>query len=104
MSTALIVEILLGVLACIVGVVTFLAASNANRQQARATMTAVDAAAYQRAQQIYESALASLRIDLENMRDESQRLRESNDRLRAEVTELRLEIGRLRLGLHDGAG
>lgn len=102
MSSAVVVEILLGLLTAIVGIVTYIAASNANRMQAKVSMIAVDAAAYERAQEIYESALASLRTDLANMREESERLRASNEQLRQEVFALRMEIGKLRGGLSNG--
>jgi ABC-type phosphate transport system auxiliary subunit len=102
-----IVEVLLGLITPIIGVIAFVAASNANKNQAKAQMSAVDATAYERAQKIYEGALATLRTDLEDMRQETKRLRdsndrlsESNDRLRAEISDLRAELVRMRGGTH----
>ena len=96
MSDALIVQILLGVLTIVIGVATYLSASRANQQQDRAATVAVDAAAYTRAREIYEGALGTLRVDVENMRIEIVAHRESNNALRVEIGSLRESNNALR--------
>lgn len=89
MNSTIIVEILLGLLTLIVGLVTFMAASRTQRQQHMADRTAVDAAAYERAREIYESALQTLREELSSTRSELLTAR-------GDIMALRDEIGRLR--------
>jgi chromosome segregation ATPase len=94
MTTALAVEILLGLMAAGMTAAAFFAATRANRAQSQAVQTSVDADAYKRAREIYEGALGTLRTEVESMRLEVTRLRESNDRLREEIAGLRAELGR----------
>lgn len=89
MTATLIIEILLGVLTVVVGLGSFLAATHANRLQARSAQMAVDAGAYARAKEIYEGALGELRLELESMR--------------AEIIRLRAEIVLLRSRLRNGS-
>lgn len=89
MSSTIIVEILLGLLTIIVGFVTFIAASRTQQQQHIAEKTSVDAAAYARAREIYESALQTLREELSSTRSELLTAR-------GDIMSLRDEIGRLR--------
>jgi uncharacterized protein with FMN-binding domain len=91
-SSAVVVEILLGLLTAVVAVAAYLSASRANREQAKAAIVAVDAGAYTRAREIYEGALGTLRVEVEGMRMEIVRLRESNELLREEIVTLHREI------------
>lgn len=101
MSTAIVVEILLGILAAAIAITSYTQAMRANHQQtlmaemhAKATTAAVDADAYARAKDIYEGALDTLRSELISTRSEIQTLRESNTSLRAEIVLLRAEIAK----------
>ena len=95
MSSTLVVELLLGLVTVVLGYNTFRSATQANREQSHAAVVAVDAAAYARARDIYESALDTLRAELVSTRDEIHSLRQSNDQLRAEIAPLRRSNERL---------
>jgi chromosome segregation ATPase len=123
-SSATLIEVLLGLIAAAIGISSYLQAKRANNEQARmtiaqaaATSATVDAGAFVRAKDIYEGALATLREELGTTRREMQDLRESNrslltelekvrretyearasnDGLKGEITKLRAEIGRLK--------
>ena len=116
MSPSLIVEILLGLVAAVLGYNTFRSATQANREQARAAVAAsnaaaatLDATAGTRAAQIYDSIIEQLtaeRADLRQQvtrllaelvstRDEIHSLRQSNDQLRGEIAPLRRSNERL---------
>lgn len=92
MDGTIIVEILLGLLTVTVGFVTFMAASRTQKQQSLSDQTAVDAAAYQRAKEIYESALQILRDDLNVTRSELLTARNEIISLRGEIANLREEL------------
>lgn len=92
MDSTVIVEILLGLLTVVVGFVTFMAASRTQRQQHVAERTAVDAAAYERAREIYESALQTLREELTSTRSELLTARSDILALRDEISHLRAEM------------
>lgn len=92
MTSTIVVEILLGLLTVVVGFVTFMAASRTQRQQHVADRTAVDAAAYERAKEIYESALQTLRADLSSTRSELLTARGEVMSLREEISHLREEL------------
>lgn len=89
MDSAIVVEILLAVLTCVVGAVAFFASTRANKIQATAAITAVDAEAYTRARQIYEGALGTLQGEVEDLRKEIVRLRQSNERMSMELHEMK---------------
>jgi predicted RNase H-like nuclease (RuvC/YqgF family) len=95
-SDSLIVEILLGLLTVAVTVAAFLSAKRANEEQSKSERIAVDAAAYQRAKEIYEGALDALHTEVNGLRTEVSRLRNSNNRLQDEVATLHQEIALLR--------
>jgi flagellar motility protein MotE (MotC chaperone) len=92
MNSTIIIEILLGLLTVVMGVVTFVAASRTQRQQALSDKTAVDASAYKRAREIYESALETLREELSSTRSELLTARSDIISLREEIAHLRAEL------------
>lgn len=110
MSTATLVEILLGLLTAAIAYSGYTSARQATRTQARAAIVAVDAGAYERAREIYEGAILQMRSDMETVKEESsslrksntelrdsnEKLRESNRALSAEVTALRREMEKTR--------
>ena len=95
MSTALVVEIILGLLTAAIAGAAYFAATRANRAQSDATKMGVDAAAYSRARELYESAItaqgSSLRGQITDLSAEVTRLRLQGVDLSAEVTRLRLQ-------------
>lgn len=112
------VEILLGLLSAAMTWWAIQSSRSANREQTRtqevqatAAIVAVDAAAYQRAKEIYEGALNTLHTELESTRAEIASLRksasdlqQSNIDLQGEVFKLRAQVVRLTLatgGLPD---
>lgn len=103
MSSTLVVEILLGLIAAVIGFSSFYQATRANREQARlalaqstATTKAVDAEAYERAREIYEHALNTLRAELRSTGTELHELRDSNEKLSTALREARTEISEVK--------
>lgn len=95
MSSAVVIEILLGALASSIAVLSYISATKANREQAKVARLEVDAEAYTRAKEIYESALAALRQEVIDMRAETLNVRQSNDSLRTSNDALRTEVQHL---------
>lgn len=89
-------EILLGVLTLIVGYSSFWLATRSTHAQGRAAVRAVDAAAYERARQIYEGALDTLREDLTATRGDLATTRSDLATTRNDLVTARREIGSLR--------
>lgn len=100
MSTSLLVEILLALLTIGLSAAAFFAATRANRAQASAAQTAVDAGAYQRAKEIYEGAIETLKGQTAQLHSEVLTLQGEVIRLRLQGTELSAEVTRLR-GVND---
>lgn len=96
MPEATIIEILLGVLAVVVGLVSFLAAKRADVAQANQAVITIDAQAYERAQTIYESAIATLERRVTYLETEVAELRKENDEQAVELARLRRENAGLR--------
>lgn len=92
MDSTVVIEIMLGLLTVTVGFVTFVAASRTQRQQSIEHQTAVDAAAFERAKEIYESALETLQTDLSSTRSELLSARNEIMSLRTEIAVLRDEL------------
>lgn len=101
MSTTLAVEILLALLATGLSAAAFFAATRANRAQAEAAETAVDAAAYQSAKGIYESAITSLRDQTRDLHDQVVNLQTEVSRLRTQSADLQTEVIQLRSSNRD---
>ena len=102
MSSSIVVEILLAVLAMVVGLGSFVGANRAGKAQTAVTIADIDAQAYERAKGIYESAIDTLEKQLIRLRDqlteldnEVMKLQESNRRMSMQVTDLRLANERL---------
>lgn len=96
MSASLAVEILLGLLTFSVSAVALFLGLRANKAQAQAASTAVDAAAYQRAKDIYESAIDSLKGQTTDLHDQVINLQTEVSRLRTQSADLQTEVSRLR--------
>jgi cell division protein FtsB len=96
MSQSLIVEILLAVLALMIGVGSFIGASRANAKQAITARDAVDQKAYERAQTIYEKAIGILETQVDGLQRRVEALETQVDTLTNSNDALMLEIGRLR--------
>lgn len=88
MSESLVVEILLGVLALAIGIGSFVGASRAAKVQAIGVRRGVEAGAYQRATDIYESAITSMESQMTRLREETVRLRQEIAALNTEVDKL----------------
>jgi peptidoglycan hydrolase CwlO-like protein len=94
-SDSTIVEILLGVLALVVGYSSYIGASRASTATSMATQADVDAEAYARAKSIYESAIDALEGHVS-------RLQKQIDILGGEITKLQqsnLDLQRSNLDL-----
>ena len=89
MTADRIIEILLALLSAAVGYASFRLSTKAGEAQDRATAVAVDAAAYDRAKELYESAIMTLRADLGNAREEIGRLNSEVSQLRRDLFEIR---------------
>jgi predicted RNase H-like nuclease (RuvC/YqgF family) len=99
----LILTVLLGILTAVIAYSAYRLASKANTAQSNATKTAVDAEAYKRARELYESAIKTveaeadrLRTEVTSLHDEVGRLRSINDTLTTEVRKLRREVAELK--------
>jgi septal ring factor EnvC (AmiA/AmiB activator) len=97
-----VIEILLALLSLAVGFMTYRFSTVAVAQQAKTDRAAVDAGAYERAREIYESALGTLRGDLEACRRDLSEtrlqiiaLRADNEKLLAELRSVRAELERM---------
>lgn len=95
MSADLTVQILLGLLVLVVGFSGYITASRATRAQSASADKAVDAAAFERARQIYEGALETLRDELASCRSELLSARGEISGLRHELARVRAELERL---------
>lgn len=95
MNQSIVVEILLGVLAVMIGIGAYLGAARANRASEITARDAIDQKAYERAQMIYESALrvseqqvSGLRERVMNLESKVQSLTDANYTLDAELSRL----------------
>jgi septal ring factor EnvC (AmiA/AmiB activator) len=96
MSTALIVEIILGVFTAGIAAIALIVGLRANKEQAKASSEAVDAMAYGRAKDIYESAIESLKEQTRALHDQVVDLQTEVSRLRTQSADLQSEVSRLR--------
>jgi predicted nucleic acid-binding Zn-ribbon protein len=95
MSQSIVVEILLSVLAVMIGIGSFVGASRANKAQADGAKSAIDANAYLRAKEIYEGAIDALQDQIVALREqmvsldtELTKLQQTNRNLILRVSEL----------------
>ena len=95
MSSSIIVEILLAVLAAMVGLGSFVGANRAGRLQATGTLADIDAKAYERARVIYESAIDTLNDHVVNLRAQMKSLDEEITRLQATNRSLIQQVSEL---------
>jgi peptidoglycan hydrolase CwlO-like protein len=107
----------LGIIVAVVAYATFRQAQRATKAQSDATKTVVDAAAYDRAKELYESAIKTVTDESDRLRLEVSRLhtevvrmntvnntlqgevgklQTANSTLQTEVTKLRREVAELR--------
>lgn len=96
MTAQLFTEVILGLLTAVVAVAAYLSAQKANQAQAKAQATAVDAAAYGRAKEIYEGAIEALQSQTADLHDQVEQLGAEVGRLRSANTRLSGEVDRLR--------
>ena len=97
MDTTLI-EILLVILAGIVGFIAYLGTKRADKAQAEVAVVTIDAQAYERAQQIYESAIETLEKRVAYLETQVNKLIAQNEEQATELLSLRRENTILRQG------
>lgn len=90
------IEVFLGLLTLIVGYTSFVMATRTTRIQEKASVRAVDAAAFDRAKQIYEGALDTLRGELVACRADLTTARSDLTTARSEIAGLRIDIAGLK--------
>lgn len=95
MSLDRVIEILLGLITCIVAYATFRLSTRTMQSENRASIKAVDAQAYQRAREIYEGAMDTLKDELAETRKDLASARSELDSARNEIIALRRDIARL---------
>lgn len=96
MTTEILVTAVGILLATAVSAAAFLSASRARRATAEASKSAVDAGAYGRAKEIYDSAIDQLQASVAELRAEINRLRSQAADLSGEITRLRATNEELR--------
>lgn len=107
-STSLIVEILLGLITIALGVGGYFGATKANRTQQETKQEEIDAQAYGRAKDIYESAIKSLQDNIVQLRQQMSdleaelvKLRRANGDLLTEVSKLRVSKAQIEAELEE---
>jgi peptidoglycan hydrolase CwlO-like protein len=102
MNSSVAIELLLGALTVVVGFVSYWSSTRAAKAQSLATQADIDADAYNRAKDIYESAIEALKGNVETVREQARmleaevkKLRDSNKSLQEQVVELRVANARL---------
>jgi len=101
MSPTIIVQILLAVLTVMVGLGAFIGANRANASQAAGAKSAIDAAAYERAKQIYESAIDTLQEQIQALREQMMSLDQEVIKLQQTNQSLVLRVAELQVTNHD---
>jgi len=96
MTDSTIIEILLAVLAVMIGAGSFIGASRAARSQTDVAIVNIDAQAYERAQQIYESAITTLEKRVTYLEKQVDGLNSANDELARGIAKLRRDNDLLR--------
>ena len=95
MTTSAILTVLIGTVSVSVAGAAFFAATRATRSQARSADHAVDAGAFARATDIYESTIAALRAEVARLTEEVQGARTELRDVRSELSQLRVTNDRL---------
>jgi|SRR5690242_5680539 len=101
MSSSVIVEILLAVLAAMVGLGSFVGANRAGRLQATGTLADIDSKAYERAKVIYESAIDTLQDHVLTLRDQMKTLDSEVAKLQATNRSLIQQVSELQATNRD---
>lgn len=108
MSTSIIVEILLGIMTIALGIGGYFGASRANKAQEEIKQEDIDAQAYGRAKDIYESAIRALQDNITQLRQqmadleaELVKLRRANGDLLTEVAKLRVSKAQIEAELNE---
>ena len=99
MDSAILTNILLGLLPIVTAVIAYLGATRTSRNQAEIAIADIDADAYERAKGLYESAIKAqdesigrYRVQLSELTTEVTLLRKSNTELKTQMRELRKEV------------
>src|SRR5258708_13398008 len=95
---------MLGLLTVAVSAAAVFLARRATKGQADGVVVAVDAGAYSRAQEIYESAIETLKSQTKQLHNEILDLQGEVNRLRAQSTDMQIEVSRLRMVNEDLSG
>jgi len=101
MSQGVIVTIMLGVLPFIVGLLTYLGATRANKSQTAVALATVDQKAYEQAQKIYESAIHTLEGQVTGLENQVTGLQTRVVSLESLVSRLGVANDSLDLQLHQ---
>lgn len=96
MTDSTIIEILLAVLALMVGIGSFVGATRASKAQSEVAIVNIDAQAYERAQQIYESAIRTLEGRVTYLENQVEHLTRQNEEQAKEIARMRTENDQLR--------
>lgn len=111
----LIIEVLLGLLTGVVGYVSYRGSTRAQKAQAITAKETIDAEAYERAKNIYESAIKALEGHIGQLREQTQlldqevarlqrsniELQRSNVQLQEQVLEMQISNARLETDLRE---
>ncbi len=99
MTTDRIIEVLLAILSLIVGLYAYRLSSKATEAQGKAAQVAVDAGAYERAKEIWESSIDNLREDLASCRSELKVTQEKMAKLNDRLSDVQSELFRIKYQL-----
>lgn len=101
MSASSLIEAAVAVVTTSIAAAAFFQATKANRSQSQAAVTAIDAAAYERAKSLYESAIDTLNDQTTHLHDQVVNLQTEVSRLRSQSADLQSEVTRLRVSNTD---
>lgn len=108
MNVSIIVEILLGLMTLALGVGGYFGANKANKAQQETKQEEIDAQAYGRAKDIYESAInalqehiVQLRQQMADLEQELMKLRKVNGELVSEVAQLKVSKAHIEAELNE---
>ena len=115
MASSLIIEILLGLVAVMIGLGSFIGANRVEKLKANVSIADIDADAYERAKGIYESAIKALEghvvrlreqmdildVEVRKLQSSNRDLYLNNVELTTQVAEMRAANARLTIELHQ---